>query len=67
MVEEDFAFADLLAQAGTNVVCPAGSAVDAVNPHMSVSAGLPPIITIVNASPLSAQDQGRIILCIITV
>lgn len=54
------------AQPLVNAVCAAGSTVDTVNLQMLANTGLPAIITIVKASPLSAQDQDRIILGVTT-
>ncbi|MBN9116439.1 MAG: hypothetical protein J0I36_14510 [Pandoraea sp.] len=50
------------AQPVVNAVCASGSTVDAVNLQTLASAGLPAIITVAKASPLSAQDQDRIVL-----
>lgn len=49
-----------------SAVCAAGSTVDAVNLQTLASAGLPAIVTVVKASPLSAQDQDRIVLGVTT-
>ncbi|VVE49187.1 hypothetical protein [Pandoraea terrigena] len=54
------------AQPIVNSVCAAGSTVDAVNLQTLASAGLPAIVTVVKASPLSAQDQDRVILGVTT-
>ncbi|OXS92610.1 hypothetical protein [Pandoraea apista] len=54
------------AQPVVSAVCAAGSTVDAVNLQTLASAGLPAIVTVVKASPLSAQDQDRIVLGVTT-
>ncbi|VVE69261.1 hypothetical protein PPN31119_03226 [Pandoraea pnomenusa] len=54
------------AQPVVNAVCAAGSTVDAVNLQTLANAGLPAIITVAKASPLSAQDQDRIVLGVTT-
>lgn len=54
------------AQPVVNAVCAAGSTVDAVNLQTLASAGLPAIITVVKASPLSLQDQDRIVMGVTT-
>lgn len=54
------------AQPIVSAVCAAGTSVDAVNLQVLATAGLPAIITVVKASPLSAQDQDRIILGVTT-
>jgi len=54
------------AQPVVSAVCAAGATVDTGNLQMLASAGLPAIITVVKASPLSAQDQDRIILGVTT-
>jgi len=54
------------AQPIVNSVCAAGSSVDAVNLQTLASVGLPAIITVAKASPLSAQDQDRVILGVTT-
>lgn len=54
------------AQPVVNAVCSAGSTVDAVNLQTLASAGLPAIITVVKASPLSLQDQDRIVMGVTT-
>ncbi|WP_353192091.1 hypothetical protein [Pandoraea pnomenusa] len=54
------------AQPVVNAVCAAGSSVDAVNLQTLASAGLPALITVVKASPLSLQDQDRIVLGVTT-
>ncbi|VVD75410.1 hypothetical protein PHO31112_00814 [Pandoraea horticolens] len=54
------------AQPVVSAVCAAGSTVDAVNLQTLASAGLPAIITVVKASPLSAQDQDRIVMGVTT-
>lgn len=54
------------AQPVVNAVCAAGSTVDAVNLQTLASTGLPAIITVVKASPLSAQDQDRIVVGVTT-
>ncbi|EON14858.1 hypothetical protein [Pandoraea sp. SD6-2] len=54
------------AQPVVNAVCAAGSTVDAVNLQTLASAGLPAIITVAKASPLSVQDQDRIVIGVTT-
>ncbi|WAL80938.1 hypothetical protein OYT13_13740 [Pandoraea sp. XJJ-1] len=54
------------AQPVVNAVCASGSTVDSVNLQTLASAGLPAIITVAKASPLSAQDQDRIVLGVTT-
>lgn len=54
------------AQPVVNAVCSAGSTVDAVNLQTLASAGLPAIIAVVKASPLSVQDQDRIVMGVTT-
>lgn len=54
------------AQPVVNAVCSAGSIVDAVNLQTLASAGLPAIIAVVKASPLSLQDQDRIVMGVTT-
>ncbi|BDD93556.1 hypothetical protein PanNE5_29960 [Pandoraea sp. NE5] len=54
------------AQPVVSAVCASGSTVDAVNLQTLASAGLPAIITVAKASPLSAQDQDRVILGVTT-
>ncbi|AVF41489.1 hypothetical protein AL486_18650 [Pandoraea apista] len=54
------------AQPVVSAVCAAGSTVDAVNLQTLASAGLPAIVTVVKASPLSVQDQDRIVLGVTT-
>ena len=54
------------AQPVVNTVCASGSAVDAINLQALASAGLPAIIAVAKASPLSVQDQDRIVLGVTT-
>ncbi|VVE06314.1 hypothetical protein [Pandoraea sputorum] len=54
------------AQPIVSAACAAGVTVDTVNLQVLATAGLPAIITVVKASPLSAQDQDRIILGVTT-
>lgn len=54
------------AQPVVNAVCAAGATVDALNLQTLATAGLPAIIAVVKASPLSAQDQDRVILGVTT-
>ncbi|VVE79442.1 hypothetical protein [Pandoraea sputorum] len=54
------------AQPIVSAACAAGVTVDAVNLQVLATAGLPAIITVVKASPLSAQDQDRVIVGVTT-
>ncbi|VVE55210.1 hypothetical protein PCO31111_05023 [Pandoraea communis] len=54
------------AQPVVRAVCESGSTADAVNLQTLASAGLPAIITVAKASPLSAQDQDRIVMGVTT-
>ncbi|VVE13275.1 hypothetical protein PCA20602_02749 [Pandoraea capi] len=54
------------AQPVVSAVCAAGATADAVNLQVLATTGLPAIIAVVKASPLSAQDQDRIIIGVTT-